>query len=119
MAGAEGLARHFPFRIGRAPSSGFRVDDDGVWDSHLEIALTDGEGFVLSVASGALASVNGRGVQTALLRNGDLIEVGAAQIRFSLGPARPRGLRPREFLTWAALAALSLGQVALIYWLLE
>ena len=39
MAGTEGLARHFPLRIGRAASSGFRVDDDGVWDSHLEIAL--------------------------------------------------------------------------------
>ena len=119
MAGAEGLARHFPFRIGRAPASDWRLDEDGVWDSHLEIACRAGEGFVLSVQSGALASVNGQSVQTTVLRNGDLIEVGAAQIRFALGPARLRGLRLREALTWGALAALCLGQVALIYWLLD
>ena len=116
-AGARWVTRRFPVRIGRAPNAELCLDDDGVWDYHLEIGLRPREGFVLSVQSGARASINAQPVEQVFLRNGDLIELGAARLQFSLSPTRPRGLRWREILTWLALAALCLGQVALIYWL--
>jgi len=36
-----------------------------------------------------------------------------------LSETRQRGLRFREWLTWAGIAAVNLGQVALIYWLIR
>jgi len=118
-AGAECVARRFPFLVGRAPESHLRLEMEGVWDRHLEIRLQPSSGFVAATQSEAYVVVNGERVTSAVLRNGDLIELGAAQIRFSLSPTRPRGLRLREILTWVALVALCLGQVALIYRLLE
>jgi hypothetical protein len=41
------------------------------------------------------------------------------KIRFSLGPVRQSSMAAREWLTWIALGALCLGQVALVYWLVR
>ena len=90
-----------------------------MWDQHLEVSFQKRNGFILSVKENAFAAVNGQMVQEATLRNGDLIELGALQLRFALSPTRQRRLGWREFLTWAALAALCLGQVVLIYQLLS
>ena len=118
MAGAHQVARHFPFRIGRSAGSDLCVQDEGVWDQHLEVCFQKQHGFTLSVKANAFAAINGQTVQEATLCNGDLIELGALQLRFALSPTRQRQLGWREFLTWAALAALCLGQVMLIYQLL-
>ena|SRR5260221_83978 len=117
MAGADCVARRFPVRVGRAPETDISLAEEGVWDWHLEIDHRRLEGFVLSVQPGALACVNGQPVQQAVLRNGDLIELGAVKMQFGLASTRSRSLRLREALTWIALALLCLGQVALIYWL--
>lgn len=117
MAGTEWVARRFPVRIGRSPPCAVCLDDDGVWDPHAEVRLVRKEGFVFAVQGEALASINGQSVQQAVLRNGDVIELGSARLLFSLGPTRQRSLRLREALTWLALIALCAGQAALIYWL--
>jgi hypothetical protein len=39
-------------------------------------------------------------------------------MQFWLSETRQAGLRLREGLTWAGIAAVSLGQIGLIYWLL-
>jgi hypothetical protein len=67
----------------------------------------------------ALLSVNDAPAQRAILRNGDIITLGALKIRFSFSPVRQFSLAPREWMTWIALAALCLGQVALVYWLIR
>jgi len=54
-----------------------------------------------------------------VLRSGDVIEAGSLKLQFWLSETRQAGLRLREGLTWAAIAAISLGQIALIYWLLS
>lgn len=118
MAGSQCDARHFPFVIGRSPSAQCRVEEQGVWEQHLSIVLDRDRGCVVTVQPDAIASVNGQVVREAVLRNGDVISIGASQIRFLLGPTNHRSLRLREWLTWLALASLSFGQVALIYWLL-
>jgi pSer/pThr/pTyr-binding forkhead associated (FHA) protein len=118
-AGAEWLARRFPFRVGRAAACELCLDDDGVWDRHLEFNVKPAAGIFLAAQPEALTSVNGLPVAESVLRNGDLIEIGSLRLRFWLAPTRQRGLRLRECLTWLALALVSLGQVALIYWLLD
>jgi len=119
QAGSVMVARRFPFIVGRNGSANLRLEEEGVWERHLELDLQMPEGFVLKVHPQARATVNDQPVQQALLRNGDLIGIGTVKIRFWLSETRQKGLRLREFLTWAALTALCAGQVALIYALLR
>ena len=118
-AGADWVARHFPVRVGRTAANDFSLEDEGVWDRHLEIAILSGEGFLLRTHPDALASVNGRPANETILRNGDLIQIGSVQIRFWLVPARQYSLRFREGVTWLTLGLLCTGQIAVIYWLLD
>jgi pSer/pThr/pTyr-binding forkhead associated (FHA) protein len=113
------LARRFPFVVGRSSTADLCLEQNGIWDRHLELHLQIPDGFLLKAHPQALTSVNGKPVQQVILRNGDLIEVGPLKIQFSLSETRQRGLRTREFLTWFALAALCAGQIVLIYALLK
>jgi hypothetical protein len=53
------------------------------------------------------------------LCNGDIITLGSLKIRFRLSSVRQSSMTAREWLTWIALGALCLGQVALVYVLLR
>ena len=119
MAGVEWVARRFPFRVGRSASADLRIEEGGVWDDHLTFSLGDDQVVELTVQPGALASVNGESVSSTPLRNGDVIAVGAVNLRFALSPTRQKGLRVRESLVWICLALLALAEIGLIYWLLE
>ena len=119
QAGATTLARRFPFVVGRNSTADLCLEQDGIWDRHLEFHLQIPDGFLLKAHPCALTSVNGQPVQQAFLRNGDVIEIGPLKIQFWLSETRQRGLRTREFLTWFALAALCAGQIVLIYALLS
>ena len=79
QAGTRTVARHFPFRIGRAAGNELRLEDDGVWDRHLTIEFNPQTGFSLDTASEALATVNGAAVQSMMLRNGDTITAGSVK----------------------------------------
>ena len=118
-AGTELVTRRFPVRIGRAADSSLRLEDAGVWEQHVEVSLQHSEGFTLSAKPNALVTLNGNAVERTLLRNGDLIELGAVKIRFWLSPSRQRGLRLREWLIWFGVGAISLTQVWLVYLLLR
>jgi len=117
-AGGQTVARRFPFRIGRAAANELQLEDDGVWDRHLILGLQR-EGFTLTTESNALASVNSRPVQAAVLHNGDLITLGSVQLQFWLGAARQRGLRASEFCVWTLIVVVTALQVALVYWLIR
>ena len=117
-AGTATLARRFPFVIGRNSTADLCLEQDGIWDRHLELDLQIPDGFLLKSHPGALTSVNGQSVQQACLRNGDVIDIGPLKNQFWLSETHQRGLRTREFLTWFALAALCAGQIILIYALL-
>jgi pSer/pThr/pTyr-binding forkhead associated (FHA) protein len=109
------IASRFPWLIGRSNSAQLRLEDPGVWERHLEIALEDPGGFVASLLPGALATVNGSPFQQAKLRNGDVLDLGSVRLQFWLSEAPQKGLRWRESLTWLALGALSLVQILLVY----
>lgn len=112
------IVRRFPFSIGRGPGCGLVLDDAGVWEQHLDLQNHRTE-LALTAAADAMVSVNGEPVRTSVLRNGDVIELGGVKLCFGFSPMRQRGLRFRETLTWLALAAICLGQVALVYLLSE
>lgn len=114
-AGAVLDSSSFPIVIGRKPDSSLQLEDAGVWDRHLEIALRMPDGFILTVNPAALATVNSQPARQLLLRNGDVINIGPSRIQFWLSGTRQIDLRPREFLTWFGLALLCAAQVALIY----
>ncbi len=119
MAGTSWVARRFPVRIGRAADSDLRVEDAGVWDQHLKLDMRRRQGFFLTALGEALVTVNAQPIQETLLRNGDTIEIGALKLQFWLGETRQRGLALREWLTWIALGAISLSQIALVYFVLN
>lgn len=114
-AGQEFQARRFPFQIGRSPQCELSVEEPGVWDRHITVRLQYPEGFEASVHEEALATVNDESFRSARLRNGDVLALGSLKLAFALGPTKSRGLKLREWLTWSGLAALFLGQLALIY----
>jgi pSer/pThr/pTyr-binding forkhead associated (FHA) protein len=119
MAGTAWVARHFPVRIGRAAGADLRLEEQGVWDEHFQITLDGRQGFTVETQPNALATVNGQPTQQSVLRNGDLIEIGSLKIQFWLGEAAQRGLKIREGLVWSIIAAVTLGQIALVYWLIR
>ena len=118
-AGAQSAARRFPFRIGRAPANELQLDDDGIWDQHLSLEFNRQKGFTLVTAPNALAAINGEPVQTATLRNGDIITVGSAKLQFWIATARQSDLHLREGFVWVLLAIVTAIQFELIYWLLR
>src|SRR5271170_4013601 len=118
-AGTQPVARHFPFRIGRATGNELQLEDDGIWDQHLSLEFKPQSGFNLATAPNAIAAVNGESVQNKILRNGDTITVGSVKIQFWLAAARQGSLVARESFVWSLLLFVTLGQFALLYWLLR
>ena len=115
MAGTEVVARRFPFRVGRGAGTDLRMEEEGVWESHAELAFEAATGFVLTAGAEALTGVNGEPVRRAVLKNGDCIELGAVKIRFWLAETRQAGVWWRDWLAWAGIAAMTAGQVWVIY----
>jgi pSer/pThr/pTyr-binding forkhead associated (FHA) protein len=118
MAGSAWEARRFPVRIGRSPSADLQIEESGVWDLHLNLDFRPNQGFVLRTEPNTLVSVNDSRVDQTVLRNGDVIQIGSARIQFWLSPTRQSGLRLHEWLNWVGIGIVTLGQIALIYWLL-
>lgn len=118
-AGASWAARRFPVQIGRSQRCDFRSEETGVWDEHLTIVSSPGEGFVMQTQSNALATLNGERADRSVLRNGDIIQIGALKIQFWLAEAAQRGLRFREGFVWAIILSVCASQIALIYWLVQ
>lgn len=117
-AGGFEAVRHFPFHVGRAADNDLSVDAPGVWDHHFVLGLQQNEGFTLQTFEQAFATVNDHPQTSVHLRNGDIISFGSAKFQFWIGAPGQRGLRPRELFVWALLILITLGQLALIYWLL-
>jgi len=120
QAGTRWVARRFPVRVGRETASDLRLEEDGVWDRHCELRFDPLHGVVLDVQPNALLTVNQGPVTVPhRLHNGDGIELGSVRLRFWLADPTLRSSRWREAFVWTLIAAMCLGQVALVYWLLQ
>jgi pSer/pThr/pTyr-binding forkhead associated (FHA) protein len=118
-AGAVFVARRFPVRIGRAAAADLRLEDNGVWEQHLQLDFDRASGFILTARADAPASINGQISQKAVLHNGDTIAIGSATMQFWLGETRQATLGLRETLTWVGIAGVTAAQIVIIYWLLR
>jgi pSer/pThr/pTyr-binding forkhead associated (FHA) protein len=118
-AGTRWATRRFPVRVGRSPDCDLQLEEHGVWDEHFEISLNPAAGFVLEARSDALVIANHQPIEHTVLRNGDLIEIGAVKLQFWLGETDQRGLGFREALFWTLILAVCVCQIALIYWLVR
>lgn len=105
-AGTAQTAVQFPCTIGRSPNDTLQLKEAGVWDNHLQLDLQVPDGFRLSRLGEGRASVNGSEFDELLLRNGDVIELGAVKVQFWLGEVRQTDNRLREALVWLGLAVL-------------
>lgn len=117
QAGAVHHVSRFPFGIGRAAGSDLRLEEAGVWDHHLTLDFDPAQGFVLTAHDDAIATINGWPIQSALLRNGDTVELGSVKLRFWLGETRQSRLRVHEALVWTLLAVITALEVILLLWL--
>lgn len=120
QAGTRWVARRFPVRVGRAPASDLRLEEDGVWDRHCELSFDAAQGILLAVQPNALLTVNQEPVPSPhRLRNGDSIELASVRLRFWLGDPVLRSSWLRETFVWTLIGAICFGQVAMVYWLLR
>lgn len=119
QAGVVFNARHFPVSIGRDAANHLRLEDDGVWDRHLNISLDYKEGFLLTTQPGALLDVNSESVQNARLRNGDIITAGSARLAFRIGETTQPGLAMSEGFVWLMIVAVTVLEITLVYWLVQ
>lgn len=119
QAGVSWVARRFPVRAGRAAGNDLKLEEPGVWDEHFRLEFVPRQGIRLRPGPSAPTLLNGEPTAGGMLRNGDLIEAGALKLRFWLSPTRQRALALRETLTWAGIATVTAGQLALIYWLVK
>ncbi len=119
QAGARWVARRFPVRIGRAAANDLCLEEDGVWDQHCVLNFDPAEGFILAPQSDALVTVNREPAQSIRLRNGDRIEMGAAQLQFWLKETPQRSQYLREGSVWTLVVAICLAEIVLVYWLLR
>jgi hypothetical protein len=115
--GSAFQVERFPCLAGRSPQADLRIKEKGVWDRHFQVLAAAGEGIRLRAEPEAFLAVNGSRVQETFLKNGDVIEAGAAKLLFSLSPPKPRSLVLREGATWIGLVLLLALQGALIYWI--
>ena len=104
----------FPFRLGRGDASHIPFSDTGVWDNHLEIDFDLSSGFSVRNLPPAITRVNGHSVERAVLKTGDVIELGSARVRFWLSAPRRRSWRLREAMTWLGLLGIVAAQIAII-----
>lgn len=114
-AGDTHLVSRFPAVIGRGTGADWVIEEDGVWERHARLELDRQGRFQLFSESGALVVVNGVSRAEAELRNGDVVDLGAARLRFGLSETRLRSHRGREWATWIGVALLCLGQLLMIY----
>ena len=113
-AGTAQTASRFPCTIGRASGDDLQLVEAGVWENHLQLDRKVPDGFRLSRLGEGRASVNGSEFDELLLRNGDVIEIGAVKVQFWLSEVRQSDNRARETLVWIGLVALVLVEVALM-----
>lgn len=117
-AGTAHTASRFPCTIGRASGDDLQLAEAGIWENHLQLNLQVPDGFRLSRLGQGRASVNGTEFDELVLRNGDVIELGAVKVQFWLAEVQQSSNRVRETLVWLGLAALVVLEGALLAFLL-
>ncbi|MDI7267837.1 MAG: FHA domain-containing protein, partial [Myxococcota bacterium] len=101
VGGVPGAVHHLtdvPHVIGRGEEASIRIDDQSVSRVHAKLSLLQGRYFIEDARAGAGADagllVSGRRVRTKALDPGDIVDIGPAQIYFTLGSLAAEEIRP-------------------------
>ena len=117
--GGEHVVPRLPCVVGRAAPADVRIERPGIWNEHFRIDQDETASFTLAAVPPAALSLNGRSHQTGKLRNGDMIGAGGVEIEFGFTHPQPKNLTLRESLVWLLLIAITLGEMAWLYVLLQ
>jgi hypothetical protein len=104
----------YPFVIGKNQEAQLRLSDPGIWDNHLAIELTVGESPTIKRIGDGSISVNSDPIENATLRNGDIITIGAAQLRFNSAPAKRKSLVFQNSASWIAMILVVILEIFLV-----
>jgi two-component system, NtrC family, sensor kinase len=80
----EYCIQRFPATIGRHPTNDIELPYDSISRFHARLDLQDGELSILDLRSSNGTSVNGRRVETALLRDQDVISLGGIDLTLAM-----------------------------------
>ena len=116
-SGEKCAVGRFPCVIGRAADDQIRIPDPGVWDRHLELAISPSHQITFKANPHSFAVINGAARPEGSLMNGDLLELGAVRLRFWLADSTQCSFNAGELMIWLSIPAISLFQLALIRWL--
>jgi len=106
--------KKYPFVIGKNQEAHLRLSDAGIWDDHLAIDLTPGESPTVKRMGDGSVSVNSEPIESMTLRNGDIITIGAAQLRFNSTPAKRKSLVFQNSASWIALILVVILEIFLV-----
>lgn len=104
----------YPFVIGKNKEAHLPLSDAGVWDDHLAIELKLGESPTLRRVGEGSISLNSESIESSTLRNGDIITIGAAQLRFSSAPAKRKSLIFQSSASWIAMVFVVILEILLV-----
>jgi pSer/pThr/pTyr-binding forkhead associated (FHA) protein len=94
-------ALKFPIVIGRSVEADLRFEVAGVWDSHAAIRYdSTARKFGIASIGESVLLVNGQRLVETLLRPGDRLQLGGAELTVLFPPAEPASLGPREWAFW-------------------
>jgi hypothetical protein len=113
---SECEVRNVPFVIGKSARSDLRLESAGVWDRHLSFELDpENKKFRVSAIGDALLLLNGESCRCALLKNGDLLQIGGCEIRVALSAASQYALKLHELGVYLLLLLVFFVQIAMIF----
>lgn len=76
-------------KIGKVPSAHLRIDDDSVSRMHAVIEVTGLEVSLIDLGSTRGTFVNGKKINKATLRSGDVLTLGDVRVELAIGDAAP------------------------------
>jgi FHA domain len=114
-AGVSRMVRgtRLPFTVGRGGSD-LSLPAPGVWERHFEILLSPEYRFGLRCGGETSVLVNGVPMKESRLKNGDIVQCGAAKLLFSLTSPKRKSMAPWAGFAWALLGSVTLLELLLI-----
>lgn len=117
QSGERTVVRAGTFIIGKNIDADLTLSGAGVWDDHLAVEWSPGGNPSVRRIGDGLISLNSEPVETAQLRNGDLIRVGAILLRFGSSPVIQKSQALSSALSWVLLGTVLVSELALLFWL--
>lgn len=116
--GQQTEVTQFPFVVGKNLQAQLRLSDAGVWEDHVAIELPKKSAPIVKRLGEGLMSVNADPANEAPLRNGDLITIGGAVLRFELGSVQQKSLLFQNSASWTIVVIVLIVELFLMSLLL-